>query len=194
MGIVKTKQVAQDSIYWPGIDKEIDIMIQNCEVCQIHQNKLSTESEIQHEIPDNPWTKVAMDLFELESKNYVIIVDYNTNYFDLSLIPDKRSSTVVLHTKRIFSKFGIPKVISDNGLEFVGKAFKNFSINWDFKHITSSPHYPQSNGLVERTIQRVKKTLRKAFRDEQDPYLALLAIKVSCGPYNNAPPATLMFH
>ena len=44
MGIVKTKQVARDSIYWPGIDKEIDIMIQNCEVCQIHQNKLSTES------------------------------------------------------------------------------------------------------------------------------------------------------
>ena len=84
---------------------------------------MSTESEIQHEIPDNPWTEVAMDLFELESKNYVIIVDYNTNYFDVSLIPDKRLSTVVLHTKIIFSKFGIPKVIiSDNGPEFVGKA------------------------------------------------------------------------
>ena len=38
MGIVKSKEVARDSIYWPGIDKEIDIMIQNCEVCQIHQN------------------------------------------------------------------------------------------------------------------------------------------------------------
>ena len=69
-----------------------------------------------------------------------------------------------------------------------------FSKLWDFNHITSSPHYPQSNGLAERTIQYVKKTLKKAFRDGQDPYLALLATKVSSGPYNNVPPATLMFN
>ena len=47
----------------------------------IHRNKLAAECEIQHEIPDTPWTKVAMDLFELESKHYVIVVDYTTNYF-----------------------------------------------------------------------------------------------------------------
>ena len=48
--------------------------------------------------------------------------------FDISEIPDKRSTTVVLHTKRIFSRYGIPKeVISDNGPEFIGKAYKKFS-------------------------------------------------------------------
>ena len=66
------------------------------------------------------------------------------------------------------------------------------SESWDFEHDTSSPNYPESNGLVERTIQTVKKTLKKAFREDQDPYLALLAIKVSYGPYTSTPPATLM--
>ena len=122
------------------------------------------ECEIQHDIPNTLWTKVTMDLFELESKNCVIVVGYTTNYFDISLISDKKLSTVVLHTKRIFSKFGIPKIIiSDNGPGFVGRALKNFSVNLDFKHVTSSPHYPQSNGLVERTIQELRKHLRKLF-------------------------------
>ena len=195
LGIVKTKSVSRDSVYWPGIDADIEDMINSCESCQEFQNKLKKESELKHKIPSTPWTKVATDLFELDDKDYLLVVDYTTNYYDISLLPNKKSSTVVLHTKRIFSKFGIPKtVMSDNGPEYVGKAYANFSREWDFEHDTSSPQYPQSNGLVERTIQRVKKTLKKAFRDNQDPYLALLATKVSSGPYNNAPPATLMFH
>ena len=81
------------------------------------------------------------DLFELQNKDYLIVVDYTSNYFDISLIPDKKSSTVVLHTKRIFSKFGIPKtVVSDNGPEYTAKEYVKFSKLWDFNHITSSPH------------------------------------------------------
>ena len=195
LGVVKTKSIARDSIYWPGIGKEIEDMIKNCDTCQIYQNKQKEETRMHHKIPKTPWTKIGTDLFELDAKDYLIVVDYTSNYFDISQLPNKKSSTVAVHTKRIFSKFGIPKtVMCDNGPEFIGKAYKNFSKNWDFEHDTSSPTYPESNGLVERTIQTVKKTLKKAFQDDQDPYLALLSIKVSPGPYNNSTPATIMFN
>ena len=63
-------------------------------------------------------------MFTLNSDDYVIVVDYTTNYFDFALIPDKTSKTVTTYTKRIFSKFGIPKlVVSDNGPEFVVERF-----------------------------------------------------------------------
>ena len=102
--------------------------------------------------------KIGTDLFKLNERNYVIVVDYTTNFYDISQIPDKQSSTVVLHTKRLFSRYGIPKlVISDNGPEFIGNAYQKFSEKWDFIHITSSPRYPESNGQVERVIQIVKK-------------------------------------
>ena len=42
-----------------------------------------------------------------------------------------------------------------------------------FKHVTSSPLYPQSNGLAERTV-RTAKILTKARKDRQDPNLAIL--------------------
>ena len=61
-----------------------------------------------------------------------------------------------------------------------------------FKHETSSPEYPQSNGLVERTIQSVKKTLKKAFENNDDPYLALLALRTAQGQ-NVSSAANLFF-
>ena len=131
-------------------------IVRTCDVCQQYHKQQRRETYIPHEIPEIPWTKVGTDLLEIFTKSYLIVVDYASNFFDISEIPDKRSSTVVLHTKRIFSKYGIPKeVISGNGPEFIGNAYRKFSKKWDFKHTTSSPVHPQSNGQVERTIQTI---------------------------------------
>ena len=192
LGVVKMKGHARETIFWPGLNRDIENITNCCEQCLRYQNKQKSERVIPHEIPLVPWTKVGTDLFCLKSKSYLIVVDYTSNFFDISQLPDKLSSTVMTHTKHIFSKFGIPKVvISDNGPEFKGEAYQKFSKTWDFQHLTLSPTYPKSNGQVERTIQLVKKTLTKAFCNNEDPYLALLSIRVNPGPYNNTAPATL---
>ena len=60
------------------------------------------------------------DLSELKGKSYLVVVDYAINFFDITLLPNKESPTAVTHTKRIFSKPGIPeKVVSDNGSEYI---------------------------------------------------------------------------
>ena len=57
----------------------------------------------------------------------------------------------------------MPKeVIMDNGPKFSSHKFCSFSRTWDILHKTISPHYHQSNGLAERSIQTVKRTLNKA--------------------------------
>ncbi|CAB3251398.1 unnamed protein product [Arctia plantaginis] len=70
---------------------------------------------------------------------------------------------------------GIPEtVMSDNGPEFSSLAFSDFARNWKFRHVTSSPRYPQSNGQVERSIQTIKQIIRKTAYDQSDFNLALL--------------------
>ena len=46
-----------------------------------------------------------------------------------------------------------------------------------FTTTTSSPNYPQSNGQVERTIQTLKRILKKADYQNKDPYLSLLEFR-----------------
>ena len=59
--------------------------------------------------------------------------------------------------KKFFSRLGIPKTLrSDNEPQYTAQVAKEFSKVWKFKHVTSTPEYPKSNGFVERHIQIVK--------------------------------------
>lgn len=49
-----------------------------------------------------------------------------------------------------------PQIISDNGPQFVAKDFKEFLRQWQTSHVFTSPHYPQSNGKLERFHRTLK--------------------------------------
>lgn len=49
-----------------------------------------------------------------------------------------------------------PQIISDNGPQFVAKDFKEFLRLWQTNHVLTSPHYPQSNGKLERYHRTLK--------------------------------------
>ena len=170
-------------------------MIRSCSTCLEHQNQQSSEPMILHDIPATPWHKVATYLFSLWKKDYIIVADYTSKFFDLSQLDDTNASTVVMHNKRIFSKSGIPKeVISDNGPQFISHEYSKFAQDWDFDHITSSPKYPHSNGFIERAIQTVKKTLKKAHHSSDDPYLALLALRTTPLSHDKPVPASILMN
>ena len=176
----KCKQRARSSLYWPGMDNQIEHLVSNCSTCLNHRNRQRRESMIRHPVPDAPWVKVATDLFTLNNRDYInrdyiILVDYYSRFIEIFRLRDTKSSSVIATMKHIFSIHGIPKILfSDNGPQYASREFRNFSLSWDFEHNTSSPEFPQSNGLVEREIQTVKRVIRKAEESNEDHYLALL--------------------
>lgn len=55
-----------------------------------------------------------------------------------------------------------PRIISDNGPQFIAKDFKEFIRVSGMTHVRTSPYYPQSNGKLERYHKTMKKeTVRK---------------------------------
>ena len=116
LGIVLTQLRARNCVYWINIDSEIVDMISSCPSCIQYQNKQQKENLIQHDMPKKVWRKVGADLFSILNQNFVIVVDYTSKYFEISLLPNTLSETVINHTKSIFARHGIPEtVISDNG-------------------------------------------------------------------------------
>ena len=58
--------------------------------------------------------------------------------------------------------------------------------------ITSSPHYPRSNGFIESQVKIVKATLQKVKKDQGDPYLAMLCLRTTPGDYKLPSPAEML--
>lgn len=49
-----------------------------------------------------------------------------------------------------------PRIITDRGSQFIAKDFKEFLRHWQTTHVLTSPHYPQSNGKLERFHRTLK--------------------------------------
>lgn len=129
---------------------------------------------ISHKIPERPWQVIATDPFSWNGEEYVVAVDYYSRYFEIERLYSTTSPAVIRKLKAMFSRNGVPeKVISGNGPQYSSQEFKNFASAWDFQHTTTSPHYPQSNGLAEKTVQTAKTMLNKARAEKKDPYLSL---------------------
>ncbi|KAL6471840.1 hypothetical protein MHYP_G00204900 [Metynnis hypsauchen] len=175
LGIEKCKQRARDVLFWPGMGKEIEALVGSCSICQERRNSAQKEPMISHPIPERPWQVIATDLFTWNNNDYIVAVDYYSRYFEVEKITSLTSKTVIQKLRAMFARFGIPQtLISDNGPCYSSREFKDFACTWDFEHITSSPLYPQSNGLAERTVQTAKALMDKAHAQQSDPYLSLL--------------------
>ena len=121
---------------------------------------------------------LAADLFVLPQGKFVVLVDYCSKYFELTQLKDSTSATVINCLQQHMSRHGIPEILySDSGPEFSSLEFRRFAKAYEFHHVTSSPRFPQSNGLAERTVQTAKKLLKKAYEDKKDPYLAILELR-----------------
>lgn len=193
-GIVKCKNRAKESFYWPGMCKQIEDAILNCKTCLQYHVSQQKQCLIPHEIPTNPWYKIGCDILYLGNIMYLLVIDYYSKWVELILLGNNaHSDTVIKHLKSIFARFGIPAVlVSDGGPQFSSFNFDNFARDWGFSCIKSSPRYPQSNGMVERAKQTIKKMLRKAVEDNKDLDLVLLMYRNTPIENNTSPSQILM--
>lgn len=107
------------------------------------------------------------------------MTDYFSRYPELAPLSSLSSSAVINHCKSIFARHGIPEVVvSDNGPQFsraLGAEFSRFAREYNFRHVTSSPHYHQSNGMAESAVKIIKGSLKKT----GDAYKTLLSYRTS---------------
>ena len=178
-GRKKCKQRARQVVFWPGINSDINNIVDNCETCQRPQHKYQKEPLKPYPVPTRPWQVVGTDLCEIKKQDYLVIVDAYLGYPEVIPLSSQSSNAVIKEMKATFARHGIPDIVhSDNGPCYSSQEFADFKNKWGFKHITSSPHFPSSNGLVEKAVnQTVKNIITKSIEGGTDPFLGLLAYR-----------------
>ena len=125
---------ACECIYWPGMSAEIKQYISACEICrELDTTSQPNEPLMSHEVPSCPWERVGTHIFFLDGKEYLITIDYCSNFWEVDRLLDNNASTVVLKLKSHFAHYGIPdQVMSDNGPQFASTEFATFAKTCEF--------------------------------------------------------------
>ncbi|KAK3717088.1 hypothetical protein QZH41_008699, partial [Actinostola sp. cb2023] len=177
----------RELMYWPGMMSEKKEQVSQCEACSNYDTKEQKETFMSHVIAERPWKKIGTNLYTIDGKEYRIVVDYFSNFWEMDSLPDTKTSTMIKKLKCHFARRGIPDtVISDNGPQFAYEKLHELVTDWGFEHRTGSPGHQQTNGKAEVAVEEAIRLLRKSKETSGDIYLALLALRNK--PRTQAPP------
>ena len=117
-GIVKTKHLIREKVWFPGIDR-----IDNCLACQAVTPSKSSRIEPLKKtpLPSGPWKKLAMEFFgPYPSGDYLlVIIDEYSWLPEVEIIRSTSAKTVIPKLDAIFARQGIPDELkTDNGPPF----------------------------------------------------------------------------
>ena len=91
-GIVKCRRRVKESVWWPGVSKQIADMVTNCRKCIKHRVP-AREPMIPSAVPEGPWKTLGTDLFYFKGRTYLLVVDYFPPYVEVSpLLTSQKSS------------------------------------------------------------------------------------------------------
>ena len=93
-GIQKCRERSRQSVWWPGISLDIAAMVKNSKIYQIHKAE-QHEALKPSEFPDRPWQRVATDLFNWQSHNYILVIDYYSRYIEIAKLNALDSATTI---------------------------------------------------------------------------------------------------
>ena len=68
---------------------------EQCETCQVYQDKQQKETMMSYPIPSTPWEIVSQDLLTYKRKNYLITVDHYSDMWLLDELEDTTSETII---------------------------------------------------------------------------------------------------
>ena len=180
LGISKFQNRARQCVYWPGINKDIEWLVEACPTCQRHRpQEQGNHWSQQHHLIDHGST-LGAEFMLFDGIEYLVIFNYYSKMPIICKMPTSQCmvAKTIMHLKVLFTEHGIPESIrSGNGPQFSSHLFKEFAEEWNFTHHTSSPIKPCSNGQAESAVKIIKGLLTRSKCAGEDLYLTLLAYR-----------------
>ena len=164
-GIVKTKSLLRETVWFPGIDNMVEKAVADCLPCQLSVPKNSRESSQMTPLPDDPWKEVSVDFTEpfAGGEYLLVVIDKYSRFPEVEIIYSTFGNAVIPKLDAIFAHQGIPEVVkSDNGLPFNGEQFSSWAKYIGFAHRRITLLWLEANGEAERFMRTLGKAIHTA--------------------------------
>ena len=189
LGIEKCMLKARDSVFWPGISNDIQETVEKCGICQASSRAAKPVGNVS-DMPPHAWHTLGTDLFYWNKIDYLVIGDYFSKYLIVRRLPNSSTHMVIKKLGLVFTELGRQFILrSDNGPCYSSREFHNFLSFYQVDHITSSPHYPQSDGFAEALVGIAKKLMEKSVKEGKPWNYGLLQYRTT--PISSTLPSPL---
>lgn len=175
------------SYFWHGMRDDIKGAIDSCDTCKKFTAKFdswdtckkftakfNTDPEL-HSIPVIPsaWHSVGIDIvgpFPTSQgyRHVVVAIDYFTKWVEAKALITQSSAETASFMTDIINRIGAPSIVrTDQGSHFQGQFADVLAANLIDHHLSRAYH-PQSNGLVERSVQTISRALKRTVGGQGD--------------------------
>ena len=201
LGRDKTIKRITRHFYWHTLLNFSDVAeyCRRCPECQ------RTTKGSQHKVPliplpvmQEPFERIAMDVVGLlpwsrRGNQYILVVcDYATRHPEAMTLWKVDAGSVAEQLIQLFSRVGTAReILSDQGTNFMLQLLRELYNLLNIRPIRTSPHHPQTDGLVERFNKTLKALLRKLVNKEGRDWDRLLPSVLFA--YQEVPQSTIGF-
>ena len=170
-GLIKTKQLLREKIWFPCIDKQAETLVKHCLPCQSANLENKLEPLKMSPLPSDPWRHVAADFYgPLPSgQTLMVVIDEYSRFVEVETVSSTSAVAVIPKLDKIFATHGIPELLkTDNGPPFTSHAFNTFARELGFQHRKITLLWPKANAEAERFMRSLGKAIRTARAEQKD--------------------------
>ena len=203
-GINSMKRFAREHIWYPGLDADIEELVETCHPCQAATLTMHRDPLVPTEPPTDVWTDLAGDHWGPTPVNtyMLVVIEKLSRFPEVVEVNGTSAQANIAAFDTIFSRHGFCKTLTtDGGPPFNGLDSHELQeyFRWaGIKHTTTmSAEDPEANGLAEAFMKIIKKIWHTCTMTKRDAMAEinkrLQAYRATPHPTTGKAPAELMY-
>ena len=158
-GVTGMNLRAEQSVFWPGITKDISSVRERCYTCHKNAPSQAKLPPVDPIVPQYPFEHICMDYMSLHGNNYGVFVDRFTGW--PGVYTGSAASDVVSVLSHICEDYGVPiTCTTDGGPPYDSHKVKHMMATYGISHRLCSVGNPHANCRAELAVKSVKRMLR----------------------------------
>lgn len=161
------KIIARLFVWWPGIDKKIELITKGCRPC-LETRKSPPKIALTPWVwPTTPWHRIHADfLGPFLGKIVLIIIDSHSKWPEAIIMPSMNETNTIKAFRDVFARHVYPAhLVTDNYSTFVGREFQRLMKEGGIRHSPTPTSFPATNGAAENFVDMFKRKITCMTKD-----------------------------